>query len=33
LARTLWMPQEIPTGLLTAVIGGLFLLALLKRQP
>jgi iron complex transport system permease protein len=33
LARTLWMPQEIPTGLLTAVIGGLFLLALLRRQP
>jgi iron complex transport system permease protein len=32
LARTLWMPREIPTGLLTAVIGGLFLLVLLKRR-
>ncbi|MFZ9799679.1 MAG: iron chelate uptake ABC transporter family permease subunit, partial [Burkholderiaceae bacterium] len=33
LARTVWMPQEIPTGLLTAVIGGLFLLTLLRKQP
>jgi iron complex transport system permease protein len=32
LARTLWMPKEVPTGLLTAVIGGAFLLGLLRRQ-
>jgi iron complex transport system permease protein len=32
LARTLWMPNEIPTGLLTAVIGGIFLLGLLRQQ-
>jgi len=32
LARTLWMPREIPTGFLTPDIGGLFLRVLLKRR-
>lgn len=31
-ARTLWMPQEIPTGMLTAVLGGIFLLGLLRKK-
>jgi len=32
IARTLWMPREIPTGLLTAVLGGIFLLGLLRKR-
>lgn len=31
-ARTLLAPQELPVGLLTAVVGGVYLLALLRRR-
>ena len=31
-ARTLIVPQELPVGLLTAVLGGLYLLVLLRRR-
>jgi iron complex transport system permease protein len=31
-ARSLMAPQELPVGVLTAVLGGLYLLALLRRQ-
>jgi iron complex transport system permease protein len=31
-ARTLVAPQELPVGVLTAVIGGGYLLRLLQRQ-
>jgi iron complex transport system permease protein len=31
-ARTVVAPRELPVGLLTAVIGGAFLLALLRRR-
>jgi iron complex transport system permease protein len=31
-ARTLIAPRELPVGILTAVLGGLYLLALLRRQ-
>ncbi len=33
LARTLFAPVEIPVGIVTAVLGGIYLLALLKRDP
>jgi len=32
-ARTLIAPQELPVGVLTAVLGGAYLLWLLHRQP
>ncbi len=31
-ARSLLAPQELPVGLLTAVLGGLYLLQLLRRR-
>jgi iron complex transport system permease protein len=31
-ARVLIVPQELPVGVLTAVLGGLYLLALLRRR-
>jgi iron complex transport system permease protein len=31
-ARSLMAPQELPVGILTAVLGGVYLLALLRRQ-
>lgn len=33
LARTLFAPIEIPVGIVTAVLGGIYLLAMLKRTP
>jgi len=33
IARTLFAPQEIPVGIVTAVLGGLYLLILLRRTP
>jgi iron complex transport system permease protein len=33
IARTLFAPIEIPVGVVTAVLGGLYLLLLLKRTP
>lgn len=33
IARTLFAPIEIPVGVVTAVIGGIYLLALLRRTP
>ncbi|MFY9458448.1 MAG: iron chelate uptake ABC transporter family permease subunit, partial [Aquabacterium commune] len=33
LARGLLPPQELPVGVLTAVLGGLYLLVLLHRRP
>jgi len=32
-ARTVIAPQELPVGVLTAVLGGLYLLVLLRRRP
>ena len=31
-ARSLIAPQELPVGVLTALLGGLYLLVLLRRQ-
>ena len=33
IARTLFAPIEIPVGVVTAVLGGLYLLVLLRRTP
>jgi len=33
IARTLFAPQEIPVGIVTAVLGGLYLLILLRQAP
>lgn len=33
LARGLLPPQELPVGVLTAVLGGVYLLVLLHRRP
>ena len=33
IARTLFAPIEIPVGIVTAVLGGLYLLVLLRRTP
>ena len=32
IARTVWAPGELPVGLLTAILGGAYLLALLRRR-
>ena len=32
-ARSVIVPQELPVGVLTAVLGGVYLLALLRRRP
>lgn len=33
LARSLWAPQELPVGIVTAVLGGLYLLWLMRKRP
>ncbi|MFN6998361.1 MAG: iron chelate uptake ABC transporter family permease subunit, partial [Aquincola tertiaricarbonis] len=32
LARSLIAPQELPVGVLTAVVGGMYLMVLLRRR-
>ena len=32
LARTLWAPQELPVGILTAVLGGVYMLSLMRQR-